>query len=182
MLSIIQKAYGELSEKEKQAIYWGYKLIGTELSKFIILLIIFIIIGKWGEFLISIAMLLPLRCNIGGLHFKTYRTCLLVTFSIFIVAIIILPKFILTKVKVILLMFLCLILTLIIGPIINPTRPSLSKFQIKKSKKRAAIIFVIYTILYCIFPDNQYIICGIWITIEQTIQLLLAKIQRRYLT
>lgn len=175
MLDIIRKTYNDLPENEKQAIYWGNKLIGVELSKFIILLIIFIIMGKWGEFLISITMLLPLRCNLGGLHFKTYYSCLFATFVIFFIAIFLLPNIILSRTLVSLLMGCCILLTWKLGPIMNPTRPPLQKSKIIKLKKRAVLILIFYTVLYCTFPNNTYIICSIWITVEQTLQLLLSK-------
>lgn len=179
LLSILHETYEKLSEKEKQSIYWGYKLIGAELSKFIIIFIFFILIGKWGEFLISIIMLLPLRCNMGGLHFKTYHVCFMVSFAVFVIAILFLPKIVLPYACMIIFLLICLILNVFIGPIINPTRPALSKFQIKRCKKRAVLILIFDIILYCTFPTNQYIICGIWITIEQTLQLVISKLQRR---
>lgn len=181
MLSIIQEAYGKLSEKEKQSIYWGTKLIWTELSKFIILLIIFIILEKPGEFIISTVMLMPIRCNMGGLHFKSYHACLIATFVFFSIAILLLPNIALSKPSVLLLIGICIILNNITGPVINPTRPQLSEFQIIGIKKRAARILVLYAVLYCTFPNNKFLICGIWIIVEQTLQLILSKLQRRYL-
>lgn len=179
MIKSIQQEYNQLTEKEKKIFQFGMKMILTETSKFLILIIFFLLIEKPIAFLFCTIILLPLRCNIGGIHLHTYWGCLAGTFIIYINAILILPQLIkLSTTTANLLLAICLIINLIVGPVINPTRPPLTKENVKQIKTNVIIIFLLYTLLINLFDINNYTICGIWIIAEQTLQLLIAKIQR----
>lgn len=180
MLNIILQEYENLTDFERKALqFWG-KIVISELSKIIILFLFFMAINKSKEFLFTVSILLPLRCNMGGLHFHTYKGCLLATFIILTMPILILPNVVhITKETGILLLLICFITKMIIGPVINPTRPALSSIDIRNIRIRISVIFVIYILLLLTVLSNDYMACCIWIIIEQTLQLILAKLKRK---
>ena len=120
---------------------------------------------------------MPIRCQIGGIHLKTYTGCLLITLSIFIAAIMILPSILQPSPLLTTgLLLVCSIICSYIGPIINPTRPKLALSQIKRCKYIACSSILCYIMLSFALHFNHYIVCGAWIIIIQTMQLTVAKI------
>ncbi len=179
MLEIIKHEYNNLTDLEKKTLRFGIKIIFTETSKFLILLLFFFILGRHKEFLFAVITLVPLRCNMGGIHFRTYLGCLVATFFIFTTSILVFPDHLDTDVQLAtLLLVICLMVNIIIGPVINPTRPPLTKMDVKQIRMKVSITLFLYILLVNLFEINSYILCGMWIIVEQTLQLIIAKIQR----
>ncbi len=180
MLNIILHEYQKLTELERKALHIGIKIIISELSKTIILFLFFLALNKQKEFIFTVLILLPLRCNMGGLHFHTYKGCLLATFIIVSMPILVLPNVVhITKEIGILLLLICFITNMVIGPVINPTRPALSSIDIRNIRIRISVIFVMYVVLLLSVLSKDYMTFCIWIIIEQTLQLILAKYKRK---
>ena len=175
-----QNEYERLSELDKKILCFSGKIIISETSKTLILLLIFALFHKIPEFLFSMVILFPIRCQIGGIHLKTYIGCLITTIAIFTTAIIILPENIrLSEFAIIGLLLLCTIICFHIGPIINPTRPKLTILQIKKCKLIACSSIICYIMLSFALQFNRFIVCGAWIIIIQTLQLIAANLITR---
>lgn len=180
MLKMIQQAYNNLTKREKKALYWTFKIILTETSKLIILWIFFAYFKKEKEFLFSTITLLLLRCNMGGLHFHTYYGCLIFTWMVFVTSIIIFPNILhVSPQSITLLLIFYIILNITTGPVINSTRPPLSKVKIKSIKLTTCLILLLYILLSWLPIFNKYMQCGIWIITEQTLQLIIAKTQQK---
>lgn len=183
MINTIRTEYSKLSELDKKVLRFSGKIIFSELSKIIILLIFFTLIHNTKEFLFATFALFPIRCQIGGLHCKTYWGCLTATLVIFFSAIMIfpqvlaLPPLILTGTLI-----LCALISVSIGPILNPTRPKLTSEQERRSKCIVLLFIFCYIMLSFALDFNHYTICGAWIIIIQTMQLIAANIKRRRLT
>ncbi|MBE5943100.1 MAG: hypothetical protein E7264_11270 [Lachnospiraceae bacterium] len=180
MLRAILQEYKNLTDIEREILrFWG-KIFISESSKTVILLLFFLIIDKCSAFLFSLGILLPLRCNMGGLHFNSYTRCLLATWGIFVVPICILPHIIeVNKGIAILSLFVCFAINLIAGPVINPTRPALFLTEIRNIRMRISVAFIIYVILIQVILSDEYIVYCIGIIIEQTLQLIIAKCTRK---
>ena len=180
MLNILKQEYNNLPEQERIVLCWGLKIFFSETSKFIILFILFTILNRKKEFLFATIILSLIRCNMGGLHYITYYGCFTVTLIVYITSIIIFPAIIrLNPQTIIMLLNICIILNIIIGPVINPTRPLLDKANVNKIKCKVGILLLLYNLLAYLLTFNIYIQCGIWIIMEQTLQLAIAKIQRK---
>lgn len=176
MFKTVRQEYAKLTHAQQRAIYWTFYIIGSELSKLIILFIIFSLLGKQLEFILTAIILLPIRCNAGGLHLQTYWGCLIATILFFLCAIVPLPILFPINVQLALsLLLLCAILNTCLGPVINPTRPSLSASQIKKSRICITLTFLLYGIILLVTRNVEKWSCCIWILVLQTIQLILAK-------
>lgn len=177
MIDTLRNEYTKLSEFDKKILCFSGKIIIAETSKILILLLFFSFLHKVPELLFSMAILIPIRCQIGGLHFKTYIGCLIITLAIFTTAIIILPALLqpspLTLAGA---LFFCAVICVYIGPIINPTRPKLTPSQTKRCKYIACNFILCYIMLSFALHFNHYIVCGIWIIIIQIMQLIVANI------
>ena len=176
MIQTIKQEYQKLPEREQKAIYWGLHLVGAELSKILILLFFFTIFSKVPEFVFTAATLLPVRTKMGGIHFKTYLGCLSVSIALFAGAVMLLPTVLpLTQKAALLLLIVCMIVNIFTRPVINPTRPALTEEDIIKTRWRIGLFFTVYIIAAYIFY-NHYFLCGTWMIVEQTVQLLIGRI------
>lgn len=170
----------DYSTNEIALIEYGFLSIVMELSKFIIMVILFTTIGKPLEFLFGTFILLLSRSNTGGLHFSSYISCLTFTILILYAGCVFLPKTInIPDIGMLILLLSCIIVTYLIGPIVSKSRPNPSSTQIQKSKLQSFKIIFIYFILTFLFSEYEFIQIGFWIILLQTIQLIFAYFLRK---
>lgn len=180
MLNVIQQEYDKLPVAEQKLLaFWG-KVFFCESSKLILLFLFFVICKKSLEFIFVTLVLMSIRCRLGGLHLKTYQGCLFATFCIYVCAIMLFPAVIsLTPVMAVFLLTGSMVIFAGIGPVINPTRPALTKQQIQKAKALSLAVTLVYMPFAYLFYDNRYIICGTWIITIQALQLVAANLLRK---
>lgn len=179
----IQKMYG-YTDYEMAIIKYSITAMLSEISKLIILGIVFTIIGKFDLFLASSALLVLLRINGGGYHCKHYITCLLLTGCVSGGAVIFLPQIYIPYNFIILIaLTICLFITYYIGPIPSPFRPTPEGQLIKQCNNKSFLIIFCFIILVSIFKANSmirpYLIVGFWTIILHTLQLIFAKILKK---
>lgn len=172
MLNYIHKKYNFTNYQIEQLKYL-YIMSLSEISKFIILLVVFR--NDVYLYLSSIFILCCLRTSIGGLHCKTYLSCFMITFLFLYTGMILLPKIHLPLLYQCPLLIICAIINYIIGPITACGHPKLTISDIKKSKQKVFTYISFYTILLCITPVNRFLQSGFWIIILHTLQLSTAK-------
>ena len=180
MIKILRQEYNKLSELDKKILSFSGKVIFGEISKVIILLLFFTLFHETEAFLFATFALLPIRCQMGGLHCKSYWGCLTATLAIYVCSILLLPAFF--KPSPFILagsLLICAFINWGIEPIINPTRPRLTQSQIKQAKIIVICFIFCYIMLSFALQFNHLIVCGVWIIIIQTLQLIAANIQRR---
>lgn len=117
----------DLSELDSIKLKYSLGVVIGELSKFSILLILFLVLDKATDFIYCFSVLLVTRTFTGGLHFKTYSGCL--TFSgIFFYVTVFLKSNIELDIGIISILFIfSLLITLIFAPIYGNSRPNYSK-------------------------------------------------------
>lgn len=170
----IKILYG-YSDYEIKLIQYTIIAILSEVSKFIILLIFFSSISKTCEFFTAITVLLLLRCNAGGFHFKHYFMCLFATFILLLLSVCILPQiFSLGILPIMFFLFICIILNYIIGPIPASNKPFPDYALIIRSKINSFTFIFLYLILAYIIQNHPLITVGFWTIILQTLQLVFA--------
>ena len=179
----IQKMYG-YTDYEMAIIKYSITTLFSELSKIIILSIMFLYIGKFDLFITSCVLLIFLRINGGGYHCKHYITCLLLTAIISSVAIILLPLITIPNFSVVLMVLtICLFINYYLGPVPSPFRPELDNLLIKHYKNNSFLTIFIFIIIVSIFNFNivirPHLIVGFWTIILHTLQLIVAKILRK---
>lgn len=151
----------------------------SELSKLFIIGVFFALTHCIPQYLVAIIVLFMLRTCTGGLHFKHYVSCLLVSFLIFYLGICQLPNITLPRPIYFTLLLACVIINYLFAPVVSSCRPVPNGIQIKKSKRQSFAMITLYAVIMFIVPISQYIITGFWIIQLQTLQLIAAKLQRR---
>lgn len=164
---------------KKQLVKYLFQCIASEGSKIILFSIIFFRFGLLKEFLVTLLLLILLRTNGGGLHFKHYISCFVVSFLVLSGSILFGIKFPFSNLTSVIILVACTILGYWGVPIVSSNRPPANEKLIKKSKRNTVLILFVYLILICIVPANQYTNIGVWIVVIHICQLLLAKILRR---
>ncbi|MCI9079369.1 MAG: accessory gene regulator B family protein [Lachnospiraceae bacterium] len=150
-----------------------------EVSKFIIMLVLFTYLHLNTEYLVTILVLCTLRHNIGGIHFKHYWSCF--AFSLFFIAgIIVCSKLVIVNNFIqIFTIVLCMIFTFSIGPIQAETRPPLDEKHFILYRNTACIILLLFLILFICMKSFAYRNLTYWVIVFQTLQLIAAKITGR---
>ncbi len=172
----IKDSYG-YSDYEIKLMQYTITAIVSEISKFLILLVFFSSISKTHEFLTAIIVLLLLRCNTGGLHFKHYSSCLLVTFLLILLSTCILPLVLQPNMlATLVLLLVCIIINYQIGPIQSVSRPAPDHNLYIRSKINSFTFVFLYLILAYIIQNHPLIMIGFWTIILQTMQLVFAYI------
>lgn len=159
-------------------IKYGLEVVKTELSKTIVLLIFFTLLDKTSLFVFTLIILAPLRCFSGGLHLQNKYSCFALSFSIFIVALVILPMWsIMIEIYYCILIF-GVVIIYILSPIFSNKRPIETKERYLYLRKRSIQALLLSTSLVIIMPlvgQMELFISGTWIMAIQALQLIIAK-------
>jgi len=157
-----------------QKIMYLIKTLGSDISKIIILGIIFH--KHFTAYVVALAVMFLLRTFSGGLHNNTYIGCFMTSFTYFLLSIIVLPNIALSFPIKILLLTACIILCEWIGPVTSKYRPPLSPAKIAICKSITITAIFIFVLIANIIPESPYIDIGFWVIILHTLQLMTAKI------
>lgn len=146
----------------------------SEFSKVLLFLCIFMFLGLTKEYFAALLFLMILRHNGGGLHFKHYFSCLLVSFSFLYASIFLALR--LQPLRLILLSctLLCALLGYFLVPITSANRPDATKEQKNVSKRNTLIIILAFFLLVCICQLNSYYYIAFWTLILHITQLIIA--------
>ncbi|AKL95834.1 accessory gene regulator B [Clostridium aceticum] len=179
------KIYKEklLSNSDIRKMKYAMKVIWSELEKFIIFLLFFVVLNKVPLFLFSFAVLLSIRSFSGGLHFENNLPCFITSFGFFSLTVFILPHLFTMTIHT------ALILTLVSIIIISYRSPRPSSFRPILNKKRKRIlkylslfstllwIFVLFKFL--LIYNKTFFACGIWSIFLQASQLSIGKEEKQ---
>ena len=130
-------------------------------------------------YIICMFILALLRTSTGGLHCKTYLSCLIASCFYIIFTFKVLPMIPIDQIPAMVLLVLCAVIDYNIGPVTSDVHLPLTE----KVKQRGRICTVLtisfFFILMYIIPENFYIITGFWIIVSHTLQLIVAKIRKK---
>ena len=123
--------------------------------------------------------MLCLRCSTGGLHFYTYFGCLATSVLYLWLSLYVMPLFYAPTYVYLCIMALCIFVCYIVGPITSKYRPPSTPQKDRRYKNFICAFLSIYAIILYFVPENNYIHIGFGIIILHTLQLLIAKIQKK---
>ena len=172
----LQQNY-QLSNYQIAQIFFLFSIITSELSKIIILTIIFY--PKWHFYLFALLITLFLRSAMGGLHFYTYIGCLFVSTLYFYLILFVFSKIVITQQKQIIFLLLTIPICYSIGPITSKYRPKDCKKHFQNGKIFTSIFIFSYALILCLIPENPYFTIGFWSIILHSLQLITAKILKK---
>ena len=174
--SHIQTKY-ELSNYQMAQLSFVFKSMSSELSKILIMGIIFH--NHLKLYTILLLLMCFLRSFSGGLHFYTYKKCLLASTMYIGSIIMILSKITLPLYIQLFLLTLCIVTCYAIGPVLSKYRTNFPEAQLYFCRNITCFIIFIYTLLMYIIPENPYFVAGFWMIILHSLQLLVAKIRKK---
>lgn len=157
------------------------KSLFSEFTKFIIMGIFFFAFSYQLQYLWCMLIFALLRRYSGGLHCNTYLSCLLVTFLYMVSCIMILPLYTPPRLMQLALMVAAIVIMYKTAPVPSQYHAELSSQQTFRYRTFLLTIVFSYFIALFIIPSNQYILCGFWVIIIHSIQLLIAYIKEVYL-
>lgn len=166
-----------LSNYQIAQIIFLFKTIFSELSKIIIMGIVFH--DKLTLYLFALFIMIFLRCSMGGLHFNIYAGCLITSTLYLWLAVYILPNAAITKYLQIAALLLCILICNYTGPVISKYRPEICKERFAQCRQFITIFIFFYALILYIIPENKYLYVGFWVIILHSLQLLVAKIQKK---
>lgn len=165
----------DLEELDSIKLKYTLQVIINELSKSLILLIIFSFINKEIYLIYSLLTLFSIRLFTGGIHFKTYNGCL--TFScLFFLIVLVISTTIKLNIFLENFLFIFTVITiLVLAPVSSKSRPEFSITKKRKLKYLGIICVFIHYLLFLFSNENSYPISSIWILAFQALELILSK-------
>lgn len=167
-----------LSHEELRKMRYGMEVILNEMIKIAILTALFTILNKLNYFLISLVILITIRCFSGGLHFHSNFSCLLFSI-IFLTAAAYSPIYL--PVGFLRYRYLAMVLSIgaigALSPIASINRPIRSKRK-QRTLKFTAVLFTVFWTYILLFKiqDPGVISCGITTIMLQALQLIASYI------
>lgn len=172
----LRKTY-DLSSYQVAQIFFLFKTISTEISKMIIMAILFH--DKIGLYLFALFIMVLIRSAMGGLHFYTYTRCLIGSAVYLWLSVYLLPYFTITKYLQMIALLLCILICNYIGPVTSKYRPKECEKHFKQCKKFVTLFIFAYSLILYIVPENTYLNVGFWVIILHSLQLIVAKIRKK---
>lgn len=130
-------------------------------------------------FFICMLVLTLLRTTTGGLHCKTYLSCLAASCLYIILTLKVLPLIPISQIPAMILLIICAVIDYKIGPVTSNVHLPLSEATKQKGRICTLMTICFFIILMYIIPENLYAITGFWIIISHTLQLIAAKIRKK---
>lgn len=174
------KQQNKTSEYEKRFGRYLAACFLSEISKIIIFAIIFACWNRLSEFGAALLFLFLFRSCSGGLHCKSYLSCLCLSFILLLTGIwlgenVFLPQYLTLPLTAAL-----AVCSYQLSPILSASRPPATPEITKHAKNRTLVVSLLFFISLCIFTRNQYWNIGFWLYVINTIQLFTAYIIRRW--
>ena len=164
-----------LSEIDEVKLKYSLEIILTDLSKFIILLLFFSLIGKPTFFILTFPFLSLLRLFTGGLHFKTYFGCLSFSFAFFLIIFFCSIYIHLDDIDIVLILLFSLITIYTVAPIPSKSRPKYNSKKLLKFKSLAILIVLLSVLIFYLTHKSPFLVSQIWVMLFGSIQLLISK-------
>lgn len=153
------------------------KTLLSEISKIVIIGLFFR--KEIPFYIICMFILALLRTSTGGLHCKTYLSCLVASCFYIIFTFKILPLIPINQIPAMILLILCAIIDYNIGPVTSDVHLPLTEKVKQRGRICTMVTISLFFILMYVIPENHYVITGFWIIISHTLQLIAAKIRKK---
>lgn len=169
----IQLSY---EDDDVSKIKYSFETILLEIEKIIILFILFLILGKGHEYIVTSIVLFTIRPFSGGLHLKTFSSCLVFTFTFYLLALVLLPLIDISQTQVITILTISLMVNILLAPVSSPKRPTRNKKTNIKYKTISSTLIVLHSLtIIFVLKDANIIDSYVWIIALQSAQLIISK-------
>ena len=159
-----------ISNYQAEQIIFVIKSLGSELSKMLIMGILF-----RNEILLFLFQLI-FMCFLRSFHFYSYWSCLLASVLYMSSLVFIFPNITLPLYMQIFLLSISFCICYLIGPVLSKYRINFPKKQLYFCRNVTCSIIFLFSLILYIIPQNRYMVAGSWMIILHSLQLLAAKI------
>lgn len=163
------------TEYKKLLVRYLFLCILSEGSKILCFSIAALMLKVFREFLFAMIWIILLRVNGGGLHFKHYASCFLMSLLVLFGSIVLGIYFPFSKLISCIIVIISMPIAYQCVPVVSAYRPPATEALIRKSKKNTVLVLTIYFFLICIVPMNRYLCIGVWNIMIHICQLFIAK-------
>lgn len=148
-------AFGDIvSAIERQKIHYVITVVLNELSKFLLLAVVFGALGRGADFLLAYLACALLRVHLGGFHFSGYWQCLLFSMGCFGV-VITLNQLTLSSLLMMAFSTYSVVLVYVLAPTLSGDRmAAVSLCKRRRLKYKATLIAALYSAL-AVLIDNR---------------------------
>lgn len=167
----------QLTGYQAACVIFFFKSTFSEVSKTLIMALLFH--RYLPEYFFALFVMLFLRCSTGGIHFYTYLGCLLMSISYMAFSIVLLPMLQLPLPIQIILLILAMLVCFCIGPVVSKYRKEAAPDKKLRFRLIASGFIFIYTLILMFFPKVELLHVGFWVIITHSLQLIVAKIQKK---
>lgn len=161
-----------LSNYQVAQLSFLFKSLFSEFSKLVIMGLLFH--RHLPEYFFALCIMISLRTTTGGLHFYTYRNCLLMSFVYIFISIFFFPQLQFNAFFKIIVLLLCSVICFAVGP--TP-----SKYRPQPTKKKAmffrlfSVIFIVLYICSIHLSESPFWNIGFGVITLHSLQLIAAK-------
>lgn len=174
----IQTTY-DFTDFEMQKMNFTISVIKYEFSKFIILGIVFALVGLFREYVVLMLTLILIRTFSGGIHFNHFSSCFLFT-AIFIALPVLLSSIVVLPHTIqVIILAASVSITYLTGPVTSPKRLPLQYGRYRTYRLISTGIALIWFFVFAFARVFPYRNLCFWVISLQTIQLICAKLARK---
>ncbi len=164
----------ELSDFDKDRIEYALMVLLDETEKILGILIIFAMLNKMNDFLLSFIVLMSLRIFIGGIHFSTRARCFTFTLCFFLSIVYISDIIMVDKLIGIPVCGVALLNIVLCAPLSSKHRILVTERGKKNLKRAAIIVMAMWTVGYILLNVKTANII-LWTVIMQQLEILYYK-------
>lgn len=167
------------TKKELARLRYLYLCLLHEVSKFILLYVVFSLLHMGNEYLAAIAVLLSIRNFSGGIHLDTYWGCFLFTFFFLFGAIAASRTIQLAPAIQNAVLLAGALILFVTGPVTSDNRPELTSRQHRIYMSLGSAVTFLYFILFLCEETFTFRNLFFWVIVFQILQLIAAKIHKK---
>lgn len=164
-----------LAEDDQKKLLYSLNVIVGDLSKLVLLYLLFLAFNCQTDYLMALAVLSIIRVYTGGLHFKTYRGCLLFSLLFFSASIYLTNFQLLPRPSMIGIGTLGIGAIILLSPVTSKNRPNYSSAKRLQFRIMGSAAAALHLIGFMATKNNPYFTIAIWVIFLQAIQLMIAK-------
>lgn len=169
----------EYTKEEQEKIEYAKRSIWNEVTKIIIMSVLFAFLGLYKEYIALLVSFLMLRIWIGGIHRETYLSCLLESFCWLLFGILI-AKYLCAITHPVVVGVLTIALLCCQQPVQSSKRKTMTKSISSQRKLIGILIAIVCVLISCISSISAEIrmimICG---QLIETLQVTIKNLERR---
>lgn len=174
------KTENNYSDNDIKKIQYVLEAFLSDISKLLIMGILFYHLHYFPEYLGAVTVLMFIRTNSGGLHFKHYLTCLIFSFLLIFCSVVILPKLIIIdRLFMTAGLIGCICIIFLLEPVRCIYRPVPGKDLIRLCHINTFKYIFLFLVISYVLPPNPIITCGFWTVTLQILQLIIANILKK---